>query len=134
MFSKNLLKLIYLLELKNLGENVLSHINYYVITFLKKTLFLMLSHIGLLTFAFYWLSGSDFPVFGKLMYFLLNNVSKALILYFIRLIGNYFKTSHFLEVESFNLRKTFYFPGSWKHFGKYLLGKKTLYAIIFWNT
>jgi len=34
--------------------------------------------IGLLTFAFYWLSGSEFPVFGKSMYFLLNNVSEAL--------------------------------------------------------
>jgi len=34
--------------------------------------------IGLLTFAFYWLSGSDFHVFGKSMYFLLNIVSEAL--------------------------------------------------------
>ncbi len=43
-----------------------------------ESLFQFDSKLGLLTFAFYWLSGSDFPVFGKSMYFLLNNVSEAL--------------------------------------------------------
>jgi hypothetical protein len=38
----------------------------------------LLLQLGLLTFAFYSFTVCDFPVFGKSMYFLLNNVSEAL--------------------------------------------------------
>jgi len=48
------------------------------------------------------------------MYFLLNNVSEALILYLIHLIRIYF--SHFSESGKFQFKKT----GS----GEFLLGKK----------
>ncbi len=39
------------------------------------------------------------------MYYLLNNVSEALKINIIHYISIYFKTSHFPEVESFNLKK-----------------------------
>jgi hypothetical protein len=39
------------------------------------------------------------------MYFLLNNVSEALKINIIQQISIYFKTSHFPEVENFNLKK-----------------------------
>ena len=48
------------------------------------------------------------------------------------LFSNFLKSFkiHFPEVESFNLKKDSYFPGS----GKYLLGKKTINPLIFWKT